>query len=529
MAPRLPSARPRVLVIDDNPDSREYLEACLEADPYDVHSAAGGKAGLEALRADRPDAVLLDLGLTDMPGIEVLRAIKTDPLTRRIPVLALTVASDERYLAATFEAGADDYLLKPFRRMELVARLRARIAASRGLSPDASSHEALLELTRLLASSLEMSELLHLVAARTAEALQVDRCAVVFLEPDGERAVVAAASEDATVHGLPIHLKDYPEIREVVRTGRPLVVGRVEEHESLQGILPLLATKRIGSLALFPMSRGQAVDGVLFLRSERFQRPLEGPDLFFADAVASAVALAVRNVRVAEELRRTKQFMELLIDSSTDAILATDPRGVMLIFNQGAERLLGWQAAEVIGKLGVAQFFPSGPGQPLTRLLPGDSAEGSVAATTRRQDVVAKNGEVIPVQLTAWSVTDSGREVATAAILVDLRERLRIERKLSQAQDKIMRSEQQAVLAELAGAMAHELNQPLTSILGYAEMAKRKRGDVGEVGRIVDIVIAEAERMADLVRKIGRITKYETKSYVGEQRIVDLEKSSEPD
>jgi len=518
-----------VLIIDDNPDSREYLQACLEADPYEVEPCAGGRAGLERLRAAQTDAVLLDLGLTDMPGIEVLRAIKTDPLTRRIPVLVLTVASDERYLATAFEAGADDYLLKPFRRMELVARLRARIAHSRGLSLDASSHEALLELSRLLASSLEMSELLHLVAARTAEALQVDRCAVVFLEPDGERAVVAAASEDASVHGLPIQLSDYPEIREVVRSGRPLVVSRVEEHAALRGILPLLATKRVGSLALFPMSRAGTVDGVLFLRSERFQRPLEGPDLFFADSVASAVALAVRNVRVADELRHTKQFLERLIDGSSDAILATDPHGVVLIFSQGAERLLGWGAGEVVGKLGVAQFFPAGPGQPVTRLLPGESAGAPAAASTRRQDVVSKTGEVIPVQLTAWSVMDEGREVATAAILVDLRERLRIERKLSQAQDKIMRSEQQAVLAELAGAMAHELNQPLTSILGYAEMAKRKREDVAEIGRIVDIIISEAERMADLVRKIGRITKYETKSYVGEARIVDLEKSSAPE
>ena len=65
--------------------------------------------------------------------------------------------------------------------------------------------------------------------------------------------------------------------------------------------------------------------------------------------------------------------------------------------------------------------------------------------------------------------------------------------------------------------------------MGYAEMARRKLGDAEATARIIDIVISETERMADIVRKIGRITRYETKSYVGGQRIVDLDRSSEPE
>jgi C4-dicarboxylate-specific signal transduction histidine kinase len=102
---------------------------------------------------------------------------------------------------------------------------------------------------------------------------------------------------------------------------------------------------------------------------------------------------------------------------------------------------------------------------------------------------------------------------------------------LSQAQEKLVRTEKQAMIAELAGATAHELNQPLTSVLGYTEMAKRKlrNQDVEEVNRILEIILSETERMADIVRKIGRVTRYETKSYVGGQRIVDFERSSEPE
>ncbi|MFO0674357.1 MAG: histidine kinase dimerization/phospho-acceptor domain-containing protein [Polyangiaceae bacterium] len=81
-------------------------------------------------------------------------------------------------------------------------------------------------------------------------------------------------------------------------------------------------------------------------------------------------------------------------------------------------------------------------------------------------------------------------------------------------------------MAELAGAAAHELNQPLTSVMGYAELLRRKL-DVESPGfAAAEVIFKEAERMAEIVRKIGKITKYETKSYVGQARILDLDKAS---
>ncbi len=389
--------------------------------------------------------------------------------------------------------------------------------------------EALLDLTRLLASSLDLGELLHLVVVRTASVLRVDRCAVVLIEEDGEHGLVVAASEDASVRDIEVHLDKYPEIREVCRSRHPLVVGRVEDHPGLKDILPVLESKGIGSIALFPMIHDDRVDGVLFMRSERFRRTLSARDIFFANAVAAAVSLALRNVRIANELRRTKTFLESMINSSVDAIIAADMKGSLILFNQGAERITGYTAEEVIGKMHITQFYPPGVAKEVMRLLHDEHNGGVGRLKATRKELIAKDGEVIPIQISAWCVMDDGKEVATAGIFTDLREHLRIERKLSQAQDKVMKSEQQAVIAELAGATAHELNQPLTSVLGYAEMAKRKLDDPDAISRIVDTIITESERMADIVRKIGRITHYETKSYVGGQRIVDLDRSSEPE
>ena len=526
------NSRSRLLVVDDNPDTREYVQACLESSEFEVALAADGLEGLACARAYKPDAILLDLSMPGMDGLAVARALKADPNTETIPVLMLTVHSDPGKLAEAFAAGADDYLVKPFDQTELKARLQARIRhAKRDPNPswDNDEQQALLDLTRMLASSLDLNELLHLVAVRTAKVLNVDRCAVVLLQPDGLFGRVVAASEDVSVKDINVSLNAYPEIREVIKSRRPLVVRRVQDHPELRGILPILESKGIGSIALFPMIHGEDVDGVLFLRSERFQNNLEGRDIFFADAVAGAVALALRNMRIANELKRTKHFLESMIDSSVDAIIASDMEGKLILFNKGAERITGYSAEEVIGKMHIEKLYPVNVAREVMRLLRDERNGGVGRLRSSRKELLAKDQEVIPIHLTAWSVLDEGKVVATAGVFTDLRERLKIERKLSQAQEKLLRTEQQAVIAELAGATAHELNQPLTSVLGYAEMARRKLDDKKAINRIIDTIISEAERMADIVRKIGRITRYETKSYVGGQRIVDLDRSSEPD
>ena len=117
--------------------------------------------------------------------------------------------------------------------------------------------------------------------------------------------------------------------------------------------------------------------------------------------------------------------------------------------------------------------------------------------------------------------------MAWVAILVDQRERISIERRLTTAEEKLKESEKQAMIAELAGAAAHELNQPLTSVLGYADLLKRKTQPADPSFRSIDIIYREAERMAEIVRKIGRITRYETTTYLGNVRIVDIDKATD--
>lgn len=235
-----------------------------------------------------------------------------------------------------------------------------------------------------------------------------------------------------------------------------------------------------------------------------------------------------RDRETERELVTTKEFLEGLINASVDAIIAADLRGNILLFNKGAERIYGYRQGEVIGQLHVTQLYPEGRAQEVMRMLraSGHGGEGRLEST--RFDAIDKSGSLVPIMLSAAMMNDEeGRPFATVGIFTDLRERLRVEERLAQAQQKLAVTEKQALIAELAGTAAHELNQPLTSVIGYAELLQRKLEDGSPEHHAAEVIVREAERMADIVRKIGKITRYETKSYVGAQKILDLDKAAD--
>lgn len=114
----------RILSIEDDAAIGQFLVAVLSASGYQVDLAADGKAGLESLRANRPDVIVLDLLMPYKSGFEVLREIKDEPETNGIPVIILSSNSREEDIVTALDAGADDFIIKPFRARELLARVR---------------------------------------------------------------------------------------------------------------------------------------------------------------------------------------------------------------------------------------------------------------------------------------------------------------------------------------------------------------------------------------------------------------------
>ena len=113
-----------VLVVDDEPPIRRLLRTSLGAQGYDVSEAGTGREALAAIERDKPDLVILDLGLPDLNGIEVIRAVRAHST---VPIIVLSVREDERGKVEALDLGADDYVTKPFGVEELVARMRTAL------------------------------------------------------------------------------------------------------------------------------------------------------------------------------------------------------------------------------------------------------------------------------------------------------------------------------------------------------------------------------------------------------------------
>jgi adenylate cyclase len=114
----------KILVVDDTPQNARLLDAMLSARGYSVVLAHSGHDGLEKVRAEDPDLVLLDIVMPDISGYEVCRRLRADPLTRLLPIVMMTSSGDQDKVE-TIEAGADDFIARPFNPSELLSRVRS--------------------------------------------------------------------------------------------------------------------------------------------------------------------------------------------------------------------------------------------------------------------------------------------------------------------------------------------------------------------------------------------------------------------
>jgi PAS domain S-box-containing protein len=658
-----------VLVVDDDATTRRQLCQTLSAVDIETADFASGTEALAFLGRQIPSLILLDLVMPEPDGYQVLRILRARPALRDIPVVVMTSLDGNDDVTRAFASGADDFVRKPVKNAELIARIRGQLRVRDyvdALARRERDAQVVLELTQALSSSLDIRDILFTVVRRIAEVANVERCSIVLVRDEGDVGYVVAASDDEHLRDLPIDLTKYPEIREVMASGEPLVIRDAMTHPLLQVVRKGMPAAGFSSLALLPIVFESRPLGVLFLRA-RHVLAFGDHELSLYRTLSNATAIALRNARILqslrdqtqqitfarfeaerrlktlqryadffesaadgivvidsagkllfsnprareitgygeseiigrslgellpeneraraheirlgfqrgvypqgvdirirrkdganvllsvntssvlreenailftfrdvtqerlteEELKHTKEFLERVIDSSVDAIVAADMSGRILLFNRAAQRCYGYRAEEVVGKLHVRELYPPGVAREVMQLIRSSEHGGVGRLEDYRCDMLGKGGERVPVSLSAALIYDDGKPVASVGLFTDLRDRLQMQERLAAAQQELRAREKQAIIAELAGAAAHELNQPLTSVMGYAELLKRRLDRDTPAYGAAHVIVNEAERMAEIVRKIGKITKYETKSYVGAAKILDLDKASE--
>ncbi len=609
--------------------------------------------------------LVIVVGPGRLQSIASLLSLRNSP--KKYVVVVCSEGEDTRPFV---QAGADDVLWKEATDSSHCFRIERGFVSlyqKRKLGEVTRLQRALLKMRSAIASRGDGVEVLREILCLAGDLLHCDRVSIMAHLDSSRSAYVLAATDDPTLSQFELAIEDYPEVREAIRSGVPLLIEDVRTHPVTEEVSDVLVARDVLALAVFPVSwKGRSMGALLFRKnrlgmnlseheqsfgilmaaqlaaqlrdsslfermrdqtrrltragydaqrrakvitslSEYFEASTEGVivvdqegEIVFANGSASsltgfatdtllgtmiydllpahqkekmealsdavfdgrgtepadfklkttsdknitvsvttstvlsshgAVILSFRDVSeqrsLEKQLQHSNEFLSNLIDSAVDAIIAVDPHGDVILFNTGAEQLFGYKANEVVGKRNVSALYPEGVPRQVMRMLRSQAYGGVGRLEQIRREVIIRSGELVPVNMTASVIYDKGEEVATVGIFSDLRDRLRIEQRLLRAQEQLKEQEQRSLLTKLAGAAAHELNQPLTSIMGYAQLINRTATSEGPHTRYSNTIVQEAERMAEIVKKIGRITHYETVPYVGSASIVDLDRSVE--
>ena len=209
-----------------------------------------------------------------------------------------------------------------------------------------------------------------------------------------------------------------------------------------------------------------------------------------------------------KELREAYDFMNKIVQSSPNAITATDMKGNILIWNQAAEETLGYRASDVIGKMNIRKIYPEGVARKVMQMLRSDKSGEAGRLNSYPMVYVRRDGEVVEGNLSAAIIYDAnGNEIASVGSFVDLRERLKMERALRDTQEQLLQSEKLAAMGRLTSQIAHELNNPLYGIMNTLELLKTEIPADNKRRKILEMALSETVRLSDLLRKMLSFSK----------------------
>ncbi len=209
--------QPSILVVDDEPDNFDVIEAFLGQCGYQLHYASNGLDAIESLAIFKPDVILLDVMMPGLNGIEVCVRIKSLPLWQTVPIVIVTALVEKKELARCLAAGADDFISKPLNSIELRSRVHSMLRIKQNyidleqqvqerteaLQAKANRERLLSTIATQIRSSLDLEEILETTVREVRELLDCDQVLVWQLQPDFSALMVADSANDRGESGFP--------------------------------------------------------------------------------------------------------------------------------------------------------------------------------------------------------------------------------------------------------------------------------------------------------------------------------------
>ncbi|MFQ5586996.1 MAG: diguanylate cyclase [Thermodesulfobacteriota bacterium] len=304
----------RVLIIDDDLVIKSMLEDILRDYGYSTSHAINGRDGLRLVDENRPDTILLDIEMPGMSGIDVCQTIRRMPLKNRPSVIMVSSNGDTATIVEAFRKGADDFIIKPFNDLELIARIQAQSRMRtfyRSLEEKNRELELILDITNTVSQTLDSGEILYSLVKKTAEFIGATRCSIVLIGKDDE-AYIVASHESPTIRNLKIDLKKYPELKKALTTREPLIIGDMGSDPVLQDVKGLIKNIAHDSLLVVPIIWEEEMLGTLILRTRRTSKNFTSDEQKLCQIIANAAYHPLKKAKIVEDLKAEKEHLKKL-------------------------------------------------------------------------------------------------------------------------------------------------------------------------------------------------------------------------
>ncbi|RRR73688.1 MAG: response regulator [Candidatus Viridilinea halotolerans] len=488
----------QILIIDDSEQITSLLaDYVLPELGYSPLVAHTGRQGLQRLRSGLPDLILLDLQLPDISGLDLLRLIAQEGYD--VPVILMTAHGSEGIAVEAFRLGARNYLIKPFSDTEARAvidqALRERRLRRDKERLTASLQQRVQELTVLyrigksVTGLMGQEKLLERIVEAGVYITQAEEGFLLLHDAQQHELYLRAAKNLGEQRAQSLRLPvDDSLAGQVVRTGKPVRLDQVRSGVALKVKTGFL----VRALLQVPLVLGDQVIGVLAVDNRQSDRPFTENDQYLLAALADYAAIAIENARLYDQVKLSEQRYRDLFANAYDLIFALDVELRITSINKVGPQITGYSLEQLLGQ--PLRFFASANSwqhvePPLRELLAGRSVQ-PFELELERQDQ-----ELIYLEVSAQIMNNGSGFKGVHCIARNLTERRRLEQKLIQ-------SEKLSAIGQLVAGVAHELNNPLTSVSGYAQLMLRDKGLSTDARQDVEQIHTQAERAAKIVQNL---------------------------